>query len=171
MDVQTLVILFLIFSAISSLISRLQRQKIDESKLERKPRSARDPFEEEEEDWSDWDVFAEPEPKPEPKPVPVVRETPKPTVDTEYRDIQVRHPVVQAEPKERPMSLLIPKPATKGFDPVPAQEKTSPERRRPPTVQKKRTRRPKLSFNAQTVRQAIIYNEILGPPRSEQEYP
>ena len=165
MDVQTLVILFLIFSAISSIISRLQRQKVDESKLERKSRP--DPFEEEEEvDWSDWDVLSEPEPKPEPKPVPVVRETPKPTADTEYREVQAKRQVVQAAPQAVPLTS----PIAAEIGSMPSIEKIGLGRRGKPLAQKKRKRRPKLNFKAQTVRQAIIYNEILGPPRSEQEY-
>lgn len=165
MDVQTLVILFLVFSAISSIINRLQqRQKPDESKLERKTRPTQDPFEEEE---VDWDVFAEqPEPKPEPLPAPVVRETPKPAVDAEYREVVTTRPVVTAAPQAVPLTS----PIAEEIGSMPSIGKMGIGRRGKPLAQKKHTRRSKLNFKAQTVRQAIIYNEILGPPRSEQEH-
>ncbi len=194
MDAQILVVLFLLFSILSSIINKIQErrgQKLDETKLERRdtPPTRRDPFDDEEV-LPDWEVLfpsskREPEPpefqevvpkrdvqepaqpKPEFQNVQGKREVLEP-VETkpEFREVEGKRDVQEPtpiRPEYRPAGYTPPvsvlRPSTQ--TPVPAEARFM----KPKPTRRKRSG--KLLFSPQTVRQAIVYNEILGPPRAE----
>lgn len=184
MDPQILVILFLIFSAISSVYKKLkERSAPDESKLQRKHPSrevATGPFEEKEVDLSEWESLfglptSEPEPKPEPKPAPppefqeVHGKRPVSEADTgpEFQEVQGKRPVEETDTGPEFQEIQGKRPVsdqssyTEGHTDFIRASQTHLSR------PKKRKRQHHLKFNRTTIRQAIIYNEILGPPRAD----
>ena len=181
-------IFFLLFSLVASLIKKLRgAREPDETKLQRRQTSrdagADDPFEEEI-DLSEWDVlFGSPEPEPEPKPKP----EPKPP--SEFQEVQGKRPVSEADtgPEfqevqgKRPVSEADTGPEFQEVEakrPVSDQssyiEGKTPFTRASETKTllrpKRKKRRIKLDFEPNTIRKAIIYNEIIGPPRAETDH-
>ncbi len=184
MDAQILIVLFLLFSAISTLFKKWQEHRNpepDETKLQRKHPSTQvgrnDPFEEDV-DLSEWEILLgapKKEKKPEPKPViQEFREVKgKRTVDEsdkgpEFREIQGKRPVQETHKGPEFQTVRGKRPIEESL----AYNENDPNSRltrlkqtiKPKT---KRKQRLKLNFSKQSVRQAIVYNEILGPPRSE----
>lgn len=180
MDPQILVVLFLIFSALTSLYKKLKgQQKPDESKLQRRHPSSEvgnDPFEEKKIDLSEWESLFEP-PKPVPKPEP----EPPPR---EFQEVQGKRPVSEANtgPEfqeiegKRPVSEADTGPefeAIRGKRPV-SDESSYVEGKTQFTrasktrkLRRSKHKRRRLKFDHHTIREAIIYNEILGPPRAD----
>ncbi|MBT4138789.1 MAG: hypothetical protein HOE48_12785 [Candidatus Latescibacteria bacterium] len=182
MDSQILVILFILFSVVSSIFKKLkERNAPDESKLQRKHPSrqvgADDPFEEDV-DLSEWEILlgAPQEPK---------KEAPKPVIQ-EFREVHGKRrvdesdtgPEFQAVHGKRPVSETNTGPefktvrATRPVDESSAYNENDPtdtlarlKRSKPLKAKRKHKRR--LSFSHKNIRQAIVYNEIIGPPRSE----
>ena len=172
------IIAFLLFALVSPLIKKL-RGTPDESKLQRRhpPRDvgADDPFEEEI-DLSEWEVlFGSPEPEPEPKSEfqEVRGKRPVSEADTgpEFREVQGKRPVSEADTGPEFQEVEGKRPVsdqssyTEGKTPFIRSSETQ-TRIRP----KRKKRRMKLDFDPSTIRKAIIYNEIIGPPRAESDY-
>ena len=193
-------LIFIVVSLLSSLIKKLRgAREPDETKLQRRQTSrdagADDPFEEEI-DLSEWDVlFGPPEPEPEPKPPSEFQEVqgkrPVSEADTgpEFQEVQGKRPVSEADtgPEfqevqgKRPVSEADTGPEFREVEGKrPVSDKSSyiegktlftrasetEIRLRP----KRRKRRIKLDFEPDTIRKAIIYNEIIGPPRAETDH-
>ena len=162
------IIFFLLFSLVASLIKKLRgAREPDETKLQRRQTSrdagADDPFEEEI-DLSEWDVlFGSPEPEPEPKPEP------KPP--SEFQEVQGKRPVSEADTGPEFQEVEAKRPVSDQSSYI---EGKTPFTRASETKTllrpKRKKRRIKLDFEPNTIRKAIIYNEIIGPPRAETDH-
>ncbi len=176
------IIVFLLFGLLSPLIKKLRgAREPDETKLQRRHPSrdigADDPFEEEI-DLSEWEVlFGSPEPEPEPKPPSEFQEVqgkrPVSESDTgpEFREVHGKRPVSEADTGPEFQEVEGKRPVSdqssyiEGKTPFIRSSETQ-TRIRP----KRKKRRIKLDFEPNTIRKAIIYNEIIGPPRAESDH-
>ena len=174
------IIVFLLFSLISPLMKKLRgAREPDETKLQRRQTSrdagADDPFEEEF-DLSEWEVlFGSPEPEPEPKPEfqEVQGKRPVSEADTgpEFQEVEGKRPVSEADTGPEFQEVEVKRPVSdkssyiEGKTPFTRASETE-IRLRP----KRKKRRIKLDFEPDTIRKAIIYNEIIGPPRAETDH-
>ena len=175
-------LIFIVVSLLSSLIKKLRgTREPDETKLQRRQTSrdagADDPFEEEI-DLSEWDVlFGPPEPEPEPKPPSEFQEVqgkrPVSEADTgpEFQEVQGKRPVSEADtgPEFREVEAKRPVSDESSY----IEGKTLFTRASETEIRlrpKRRKRRIKLDFEPDTIRKAIIYNEIIGPPRAETDH-
>lgn len=175
MDPQTLVILFLIFSALSSLYKKLKsRQEPGESKLQRRQPSREvdnDPFEEKGVDLSEWETLFEP-PKPEPEPPREFQEIhgkrPVSEADTgpEFQEIEGKRPVSEADTGPEFEAIRGKRPVSDQSSYIEGKTRFTRASESPKPKRSKRKRR-RLTFGHNTIRKAIIYNEILGPPRAD----
>ena len=175
------IIVFLLFSLVSSLMKKLRgAREPDETKLQRKHPSrdagADDPFEEEI-DLSEWEVLfgsPEPESKPEPKPPSEFQEVhgkrPVSEADTgpEFQEVHGKRPVSEADtgPEFREVEGKRPVSDESSYiegKTLFTRASETETRLRP----KRKKRHIKLDFDPNTIRKAIIYNEIIGPPRAE----
>jgi len=162
MDPQILVVLFLIFSALTSLYKKLKgQQKPDESKLQRRHPSSEvgnDPFEEKKIDLSEWESLFEP-PKPVPKPEP----EPPPR---EFQEVQGKRPVSEADTGPEFEAIRGKRPVSDESSYVEGKTQfTRASKTR--KLRRSKHKRRRLKFDHHTIREAIIYNEILGPPRAD----
>ena len=176
------IIVFLLFSLVSSLMKRLRgAREPDETKLQRRQTSrdagADDPFEEEI-DLSEWEVlFGSPEPEPEPKPPSEFQEVqgkrPVSEADTgpEFQEVQGKRPVSEADTGPEFQEVEATRPVSDKSSYI---EGKTPFTRASETETllhpKRKKRRIKLDFEPDTIRKAIIYNEIIGPPRAETDH-
>ena len=176
------IIVFLLFSLVSSIMKKLRgAREPDETKLQRRHPSretgADDPFEEEI-DLSEWEVlFGSPEPDPKPEPKPEFQEVqgkrPVSEADTgpEFQEVQGKRPVSEADTGPEFQEVEGKRPVSdessyiEGKTPFTRASETE-IRLRP----KRKKRRIKLDFEPDTIRKAIIYNEIIGPPRAETDH-
>ena len=176
------IIAFLLFALVSPLIKKLRgAREPDETKLQRRHPSrdigADDPFEEEI-DLSEWEVlFGSPEPEPEPKPPSEFQEVqgkrPVSESDTgpEFQEVHGKRPVSEADTGPEFQEVQGKRPVSdkssyiEGKTPFIRSSETQ-TRIRP----KRKKRRMKLDFEPGTIRKAIIYNEIIGPPRAESDH-
>jgi hypothetical protein len=157
MNVEILVILFLVFSVISSLVSKFRnyqkRQETDRpNRSIPRPKTVYQP-DEEEIDLSEWEVFRDdsPEtPQGEFREVDGQRTTP---TGEEFQEIKGKRPVDENLSEEE-----FQKPVNEGPSKL-----TS----KPATVGKKKRSLNGLRLNRSTLRKAIIYNEVIGPPRAD----
>ncbi|MDA0710397.1 MAG: hypothetical protein O3B73_09355 [bacterium] len=183
MDTQLLVILFLVFSALSAGYKKLQELRNpdpDETKLRRKH-----PTQEvgsdslnESPDLSEWEILLGAPRIPErPTPKSVARkfresrrepQVEEPVAPPEFQEVRVERPV-----REFPLRTESGQPKSTGRGkqgdayhekkpggrPTPSQRTSHPK--------SKSRRRQRLSFSRKSIRQAIVYNEIIGPPRAE----
>lgn len=181
MDTQILVILFLLFGVASSVFKKLkERNEPDETKLQRKHPSHQvgrpnDPFEEEV-DLSEWEILLG-APQPEKKPEPVYEEfrevQGKRTVEEsntgpEFKDVQGKRPVSETDtgPEFKTVQATRPVHEPSAYNENdPTSQVSRLKRTLPP--KKRRKRKQKLKFSHRTIRQAIVYNEIIGQPRAE----
>jgi hypothetical protein len=157
-------LIFIVVSLLSSLIKKLRgAREPDETKLQRRQTSREvgtdDPFEEEI-DLSEWDVLfgpPEPESKLEPKP--------------EFQEVQGKRPVSEADTGPEFQEVEAKRPVSDKSSYI---EGKTPFTRASETERllrpKRRKRRIKLDFEPNTIRKAIIYNEIIGPPRAETDH-
>ncbi len=173
-------LIFIVVSLLSSLIKKLRgAREPDETKLQRRQTSrdagADDPFEEEI-DLSEWDVLFGP-PEPEPKPPSEFQEVqgkrPVSEADTgpEFQEVQGKRPVSEADtgPEFREVEAKRPVSDKSSY----IEGKTLFTRASETEIRlrpKRKKRRIKLDFEPDTIRKAIIYNEIIGPPRAETDY-
>ncbi len=174
------IIVFLLFSLVSTLMKKL-RGSPDETKRQRRHPSrdagADDPFEEEI-DLSEWEVlFGSPEPDPKPEPKPEFQEVhgkrPVSEADTgpEFQEVEGKRPVSEADTGPEFQEVEGKRPVSdessyiEGKTPFTRASETE-TRLRP----KRKKRRIKLDFEPDTIRKAIIYNEIIGPPRAETDH-
>jgi hypothetical protein len=184
MDAQILVVLFLLFSAISTIFKKWQEHRNpepDESKLQRKHPSTQvgrnDPFEDDV-DLSEWEILLgapQKEKKPEPKPViqefrevQGKRTVTESSTGPEFREVQGKRPVQETNTGPEFQAVK----AKRTIDESQAYDENDPTSRParlkyaiPPKTKRKKKRR--LSFSRKSVRQAIVYNEIIGKPRAE----
>ena len=138
MTYETLILLFFLFFVISSIINRLQvRRRSQELEEEDSPGSVYRP-EKDEVDLSEWEVFPEVDPP---------RAEPAEQASQEVRD-------VRSVTETSALATSAPEPEGTVED----QRSISPVRRR---------RKKYLDFRRNTVRKAILYNEILGPHRAD----
>ena len=175
-------LIFIVVSLLSSLIKKLRgAREPDETKLQRRQTSrdagADDPFEEEI-DLSEWDVlFGPPEPEPEPKAPSEFQEVqgkrPVSEADTgpEFQEVQGKRPVSEADtgPEFREVEAKRPVSDESSY----IEGKTLFTRASETEIRlrpKRKKRRIKLDFEPDTIRKAIIYNEIIGPPRAETDH-
>ena len=178
------IIFFLLFSVVSALVKKLRgTREPDETKLQRRQTSrdagADDPFEEEF-DLSEWEVLfgsPEPEPKPEPKPSSEFQEVqgkrPVSEADTgpEFQEVQGKRPVSEADTGPEFQEVQGKRPVSDESSYIEGKTlftraSETQTRLRP----KRKKRRIKLDFEPDTIRKAIIYNEIIGPPRAETDH-
>ena len=175
-------LIFIVVSLLSSLIKKLRgAREPDETKLQRRQTSrdagADDPFEEEI-DLSEWDVlFGPPEPEPEPKPPSEFQEVqgkrPVSEADTgpEFQEVQGKRPVSEADTGPEFREVEVKRPVSDKSSYI--EGKTLFTRASETEIRlrpKRRKRRIKLDFEPDTIRKAIIYNEIIGPPRAETDH-
>lgn len=138
MTYETLILLFFLFFVISSIINRLQVRR-QSQELEEKdfPEPVYRP-EKDEVDLSEWEVFPEVDP---PRAEPA---------EQAFQEVQDARPVTETSA----LATSAPEPEGTAED----QGFISPVRRR---------RKKYLNFRRNTVRKAILYNEILGPHRAD----
>ena len=175
-------LIFIVVSLLSSLIKKLRgAREPDETKLQRRQTSrdagADDPFEEEI-DLSEWDVlFGPPEPEPEPKPPSEFQEVqgkrPVSEADTgpEFQEVQGKRPVSEADTGPEFREVEVKRPVSDESSYI--EGKTLFTRASETEIRlrpKRKKRRIKLDFEPDTIRKAIIYNEIIGPPRAETDH-
>ena len=176
------IIVFLLFSLVSALMKKLRdAREPDETKLQRRHPSREvgtdDPFEEEI-DLSEWEVlFGSPEPDPKPEPKPEFQEVqgkrPVSEADTgpEFQEVHGKRPVSEEDTGPEFQEVEVKRPVSdessyiEGKTPFTRASET--EIRLHP---KRKKRRIKLDFEPDTIRKAIIYNEIIGPPRAETDH-
>ena len=183
MSYELLVVLFLVLSLISALIKKVQEQR-EQRQPDRNPPSPnrrRDVYdaEEAEVELSEWDVFGDVSPSdPEPEPAPAPRE---------FREVRGTRPVSEAHrgPEFQPVQGKRPveeRPGGEEFREVrgtrPVTEAPALEAPRTrvrfvqtmpgPDAGQRSRRKKRLTFTRKSLRQAIIYSEILGPPRGNQ---
>ena len=175
------IVVFLLFSLVSSLMKKLRgSREPDETKLQRRHPSrdvggADDPFEEEF-DLSEWEVlFGSPEPEPKPKPEfqEVQGKRPVSEADTgpEFREVQGKRPVSEADTGPEFQEVEGKRPVSDKSSYT--EGKTSfirASETQTSILPKRKKRRIKLDFEPNTIRKAIIYNEIIGPPRAESDH-
>ncbi len=187
MDLQVIIpiILLALFSLLTSLLRKLRGEREpDESKLQRKHPSrdvgADDPFEEGEIDLSDWDIlFGAPQPEPEPAPSleppsefrDVQGKRPVSEADTgpEFREVQGKRPVDEADTGEEFHEIRGKRAVSDESSYIEGQTPFVRASQMPRMIRPKRKRRLKLNFEPDTIRKAIIYNEIIGPPRADND--
>ena len=175
-------IVFLFFSLIAPLIKRLRgTREPDETKLQRRQTSrdagADDPFEEEF-DLSEWEVLfgpTEPESKPEtPSEFQEVQgKRPVSEADTgpEFQEIEGKRPVSEEDTGPEFQEVEVKRPVSDKSSYI--EGKTLFTRASETEIllrPKRKKRRIKLDFEPNTIRKAIIYNEIIGPPRAETDH-
>jgi hypothetical protein len=184
MDAQILIVLFLLFSVVSTVFKKWQDHRNpepDESKLRRKHPSTQvgrnDPFEEDV-DLSEWEILLgapKKEKKPEPKPViQEFREVKgKRTVDEsdkgpEFREVKGKRTVQETHigPEFKAVKGKRTVDESRAYD---ENDITSRPARLEYAIRPKRKpkKKQRLSFSRKSVRQAIVYNEIIGKPRAE----
>ena len=174
------IIVFLLFSLVSPLIKKLRgTREPDETKLQRRQTSrdagADDPFEEEF-DLSEWEVlFGSPEPEPEPKSEfqEVEGKRPVSEADTgpEFQEVHGKRPVSEEDTGPEFQEVEGKRPVSDKSSYI--EGKTSFIRASETQIllrPKRKKRRIKLDFEPNTIRKAIIYNEIIGPPRAETDH-
>ena len=174
------IIVFLLFSLVSPLIKKLRgTREPDETKLQRRQTSrdagADDPFEEEF-DLSEWEVlFGSPEPEPEPKSEfqEVEGKRPVSEADTgpEFQEVHGKRPVSEEDTGPEFQEVEGKRPVSDKSSYI--EGKTSFIRASETQIllrPKRKKRRIKLDFEPSTIRKAIIYNEIIGPPRAETDH-
>ncbi len=185
MELELLIpLIFIVVSLLSPLIKKLRdTREPDETKLQRRQTSrdagADDPFEEEF-DLSEWEVLfgsPEPEPKPEPKPSSEFQEVqgkrPVSEADTgpEFQEVQGKRPVSEEDTGPEFQEVEVKRPVSDKSSYI---EGKTPFTRASETQTllrpKRKKRRIKLDFEPDTIRKAIIYNEIIGPPRAETDH-
>lgn len=174
------IIILAIFALLSSLFKKRRGERDpDESKLQRKHPSrevaGNDPFADAEINLPDWaSLFGSPDPEPEPAPkspsefraVQGKRPVSEAATGPEFRDVQGKRPVDETDTGPEFQEIRGKRPVSDASSYVEGQtpfvRATQTRKRRP-----KRKRRFKLDFEPTTVRKAIIYNEIIGPPRAD----
>ena len=179
MDIEIIaLIFFLLFSFVSALIKKLRgTREPDETKLQRRHPSrdagADDPFEEEF-DLSEWEVLfgpAEPEPSSEFQEVQGKRPVSEADTGPEFQEVEGKRPVSEEDTGPEFQEVEVKRPVSdessyiEGKTPFTRASETE-IRLRP----KRKKRRIKLDFEPDTIRKAIIYNEIIGPPRAETDH-
>ena len=189
MDPQILIILFLLFGVISSLINKLQerrQQQPDESKLRRKSIPSQqtrpaDPFDEDDVDWDEWNIATEPtqsdiapEREPEPLPTPPEfqpvqgkRQVSEESTEPEFHDIRGARPVEEPETGIEFRAVEATRPVSDQSSYVEGKTPIIRASMRRIKRRKRNKRRLNLDFKIDTVRKAIIFNEIIGPPRAD----
>lgn len=184
MDSQILVILFLLLSAASSIYKKIREHsnpEPDESKLQRKHPSQdvgpNDPFEDEV-DLSEWEILlGAPQEEKKEAPKPVIQEfrevrgtRPVDESDTgpEFQEVQGKRSVSETNtgPEFQPVEATRPVQEALSYNENDPTDQLARLKITPP-LKRKRKRKLKLDFSHKTIRQAIVYNEIIGPPRSE----
>ena len=172
------IIVFLLFGLVSSLMKKL-RGTPDESKLQRRHPSrdiggADDPFKEAEIDLSEWDMlFGSPEPEPKSEFQEVQGKRPVSEADTgpEFREVEGKRPVSEADTGPEFQEVEGKRPVSDESSYIEGKTSfTRASETRTPLLSKRKKRRIKLDFEPNTIRKAIIYNEIIGPPRAETDY-
>jgi hypothetical protein len=156
---EILILLFLLFAVISSIINKLQArrrsQELEEEDLPGRPPVYRP--EKDEVDLSEWEVFPQVEPpRAEPaeqefQEVRGARRVEETDTGKEFQEVRGARPVTEPSPFA---ATSAPEPELTVAD----QRSISPVRKR---------RKKRLGFKRDTVRRAILYNEILGPPRAD----
>lgn len=180
MDKELIVAIIALFALLSSLFKKLRGERDpDESKLQRKHPSrdvaGNDPFEDAEINLPDWDMlFGAPEPEPEPAPREfreVRGKRPVSEADTgpEFRDVQGKRPVDETDTGPEFHAIRGKRPVSDDSSYVEGQTPFVRASQTPRAIRPKRKRRPKLDFEPNTIRKAIIYNEIIGPPRADSD--
>ena len=175
-------IVFLFFSLIAPLIKRLRgTREPDETKLQRRQTSrdagADDPFEEEF-DLSEWEVlFGPPEPESKPEPPSEFQEVqgkrPVSEEDTgpEFQEVHGKRPVSEEDTGPEFQEVEGKRPVSDKSSYIEGQTSFIRASETETLLRPKRKkRRIKLDFEPNTIRKAIIYNEIIGPPRAETDH-
>ena len=169
-------IVFLFFSLIAPLIKRLRgTREPDETKLQRRQTSrdagADDPFEEEF-DLSEWEVlFGSPDPKPEFQEVQGKRPVSEEDTGPEFQEVQGKRPVSEEDTGPEFQEVEGKRPVSDKSSYIEGKTLFTRASETEKLLRPKRPkRRIKLDFEPDTIRKAIIYNEIIGPPRAETDH-
>ena len=160
MNIEILIILFLVFSVGSSLINKIRdyqkRQEMDRPiRPVVGPRAVGEP-DEEEIDLSEWEIFRDDPPEVEQsefQPIQGRRSVSEESTGDEFQEVHGKREVEEGPPEEEFRKPVVDEPS----------ELPEPERK---MVRRKR-KAVKLALGRNTLRQAIIYNEVIGPPRAE----
>ena len=184
MSYEVLVVLFLLLSVISSVINKIRESRAKQDQAENRPyvpmsrRPVPEP-DEEEIDLSEWDVLqelerhrgssaggefreirgarpvSEEDTGPEFREVVSTRDVEEPAGGVEFQEVRGTRQVIEESPyathKETSQS--------------PPQEPRAESP--PPATTARRRKRSRLRLNPRSLRQAILFNEILGPPRAD----
>ena len=171
MTFDVLVLLFVAFGVISSLVNKWQQRQHDNER-ELRPRRSEPTPETEIPDLSEWDVFPEPEPVVEDREFREVRgarPVSEADVGREFREVQGTHTITESYSGPEYRDPLV------GNDTALTEAKSSVDfiRESIGDVQvklprKKRKRRVRLRFDRNALVNAVLYKEILGKPRGEE---
>ena len=160
MNIEILVILFLVFSVGSSLINKIRDyQKRQEMDRPIRPvvgqRAVGEP-DEEEIDLSEWETFRDDPPEVEQsefQPIQGRRSVSEEATGDEFQEVHGKREVEEGPPEEEFRKPVVDEPSE-----LPELERKMVRRKRKAV---------KLALGRNTLRKAIIYNEVIGPPRAE----
>ena len=171
MGFEFFIILFLVLSVVSSIISKLQRRRQrPDTRAAQVPNRRRPLYEPEEDDVdpSEWEALPE-----------VLRDTG--SLEREFQEVRGTRRVSEEATGEefRPVQATRPveaPPVREAFSPVPPEPTSTPSlpgaatsrEARPGRAPGKAKSRRRLDFGRTSARKAVLYREILGPPRSEE---
>ncbi len=175
MNYEILIFLFILFSVISSIINKIQEHRRKQGEEEprsvppyRRPPAA--PSREREIGLPDWEVFSEAE-RAEPEEFREV-EGKRPVTETptgeDFREVRGTRQVEEEAGGEEFREVEGRRPVTEvsAFSPGTGEPVSGAQR--PPGRSGRKRRTVRLDFKPNSLRKAIIFNEILGPPRGEQ---
>jgi|GEM_PF-1152168 hypothetical protein len=184
MDSQILVVLFLLFGLASSVFKKLKAHydpEPNESKLQRKHPSqevgADDPFEEDV-DLSEWEILLgapSQEKKPEPKPsvqefreIQGKRHIEESNTGPEFREVHGKRSVQETNTGPEFQRVQTTRQVSESHAYDQNAHTNRPQRSQRTKRSKTKTRhKNRLRFSHKRIRQAIVYNEIIGLPRAE----
>ena len=196
MGLETLVLLFVVFSVISSIVNKVQEYRRRQD-MEEKPRPAQPSYEppvtpspKREIDLSDWEVLPDLQPpdakqeQPEAQPpqeapaagefreVRGARRVEEPATGQEFREVTGKRPVTEAYTGEEFREVRGKRPVTESEAPEPAAPQPILTAAPPPGMRKRRHRRRarwcgRIRLGPNALRRAVVYQEILGPPRAD----
>ena len=156
MNVEWIVLLFLGFSVVSTLINKFREYQNRQDQPQSRPTTVYEP-EEEEIDFSEWEVFQSPQESEAPG---------------EFQEIRGARPVSEEYSGEEFQEVHGKRPVEED---LPAVEFRRPEVSVAPDARAeevvigygKKRKRIKLTVSRKALRNAVIFNEVIGPPRAE----
>jgi len=161
MSFDVIALLFIAFSVLSSLVNKWREMQSEADRGGRPRKQVPLPDDDEEIDLSEWDIFREPEPVERP-------------IESEFREPDVKRPISEAYSASEFKPVEVSRPVSEAYtgpefrnpleetDAVDSADVYADESRSGNSKKKER-----LRFDRNAVVNGILYQEILGPPKSD----